>query len=178
MATAMKTAKKNRVYISKTTNLHVYHAFLYISQLSLPDCDMKLPNFMCPLYGEGWTKHNIFPFFFLNFDMVLSDSTPENFANIWQIKWNSVGSMKFETVQIHFLRDIFGLSSSRNSAIMATWCNDFSSLSREKVRMCNQMVVGETEIIRIWTKNKWYCFLISWAYHIPFWLYSKMMGAK
>ena len=23
-----------------------------------------------------------------NLDMVLSDSTPENFANIWQITWN------------------------------------------------------------------------------------------
>ena len=27
--------------------------------------------------------------------------------------------MKFETVQIHFLRDIFGLLSSKNSATMA-----------------------------------------------------------
>ena len=38
-----------------------------------------------------------------NFDTVLSDSTPENFANIWQIKWNWKGLMKFETVRIHFL---------------------------------------------------------------------------
>jgi len=130
----------------------------------LHDCDVKLPNFTCPLYEVRWTKRNIF-FLFLNSEMVLSDSTPENFANIWQIQWNWIGSMKFETVQIHFLRDIFGLSSSRNSATMATWCNNFS-LSREKVRMCNQMVVGEIEIIRIWTKNKWYCFLISWVYHL------------
>ena len=28
MATAMKTAKKNRFTISKTTNLHVHHAFM------------------------------------------------------------------------------------------------------------------------------------------------------
>ena len=27
---------------------------------------------------------------------------PENFANIWQIKWNYIRSMKFETVRIHF----------------------------------------------------------------------------
>ena len=105
--------------------------------------------------------------------MVLSDSTPENFANIWQIKWNLIGSMKFETVWIQLLRDIFGLSSSRNAVTMATWCNNFSSLSREKVRMCNQMVVGEIEIIRIWTKNKWYCCLILWVYHLIRYYYDQ-----
>ena len=31
MATAMRTAKMNRFTISKTTNLHVHHTFLYIS---------------------------------------------------------------------------------------------------------------------------------------------------
>ena len=36
--------------------------------------------------------------------------------------------MRFETVQIHFLSDVFGLLSSRNFATMATWHNDFSSL--------------------------------------------------
>ena len=39
-----------------------------------------------------------------------------------------IKSMKFETVRIHFLSDVFGLFSSRNLATMATWCNDFSSL--------------------------------------------------
>ena len=32
--------------ISKTTILHVHHVFLYISLLSLHDCDVKMPNFM------------------------------------------------------------------------------------------------------------------------------------
>ena len=36
--------------------------------------------------------------------------------------------MKFETVQIHFLSDVFSLLSSRNFATMAMWQNDFSSL--------------------------------------------------
>ena len=36
--------------------------------------------------------------------------------------------MKFETVQIHFLSDVFGFLSSENFAMMATWHNDFSSL--------------------------------------------------
>ena len=33
--------------------------------------------------------------------------------------------MKFETVQIHFLRDSFGLLSCRNSVTTAMWRNDF-----------------------------------------------------
>ena len=36
--------------ITKTTILHVYHAFLYISLPSLHDCDVKIPNFT--LYRE------------------------------------------------------------------------------------------------------------------------------
>ena len=31
--------------ISKTTTLHVHHAFLYISFLFLQDYDVKMPNF-------------------------------------------------------------------------------------------------------------------------------------
>ena len=31
--------------VSKTTTLHVHHAFLYISLPSLHDYDVKLPNF-------------------------------------------------------------------------------------------------------------------------------------
>ena len=37
---ATRTAK-----IGKTTILHVHHAFLYISFLSLHDYDVKMPNF-------------------------------------------------------------------------------------------------------------------------------------
>ena len=48
-----------------------------------------------------------FLFLFLNLDTVLSDSTPENFASIWLVKWNWMRSLKFETVPIHLLSDIF-----------------------------------------------------------------------
>ena len=67
-------------------------------------------------------------FLFLNLDTVLSDSTPENFASIWKVKWNWMRSLKFETVRIHFLSDVFGLWSSGNFATMATRRNDLSSL--------------------------------------------------
>ena len=138
---------------------------------AFPSCCCTIATW--PTLWSRVNKEQNFSFLFLSFDLVLSHSTPENFANIWQIKWNLIGSMKFETVWIQLLRDIFGLSSSRNVVTMATWCNNFSSLSREKVRMCNQMVVGEIEIIRIWTKNKWYCFLILWVYHLIRYYYDQ-----
>ena len=57
------------------------HAFLYISQPSLHVCDIKLPNFTRPLYGVD--EQNIkFSFSFSKLGQVLSDSTPETFANI------------------------------------------------------------------------------------------------
>ena len=52
-------------------------------------------------------------------------NTWNNVANIWQIKWNGIKSMKFETVRIHFLSKVFGLLSSRNFATMATWLSFF-----------------------------------------------------
>ena len=60
----------------------------WIWRLPFAVCDVKLPNFTRLRYGVG--KHNtkIFFFLFLNFNTVLSDSAPENFANIWQTKWN------------------------------------------------------------------------------------------
>ena len=36
--------------------------------------------------------------------------------------------MKFETVRIHFLNDVYGLLASKTFATMATWRNDFTSL--------------------------------------------------
>ena len=40
-----KNDKKTKYLISKTTTLHVHHAFLYISFLFLHDFDVKMPNF-------------------------------------------------------------------------------------------------------------------------------------
>ena len=56
--------------LSKTTTLHVHHAFLYISLPSFHDYNMKVqvPNFM--LSSRTGTQHN-FLFLFLNFDTVL-----------------------------------------------------------------------------------------------------------
>ena len=69
------------------------------------DCDMTLPNFTHLLYGVGKPNTKIFFFLFLNYNTVLSDSTPENFANIWQIKGKWIRSSKFERKRIHFLSE-------------------------------------------------------------------------
>ena len=50
----------------------------------------------------------------------------------WQIKWNWIGSMKFEKKRIHFVVTFFGLFSSKIFATMATWRNGFSSLATLK----------------------------------------------
>ena len=76
----------------------MHHAFLYISYPLLHDCDMKLPNFTRLFYGVDKPNTKILNTF-------LSDSTPENFANIWQINWNWIRSNKFEAVRIHFLSE-------------------------------------------------------------------------
>ena len=86
---------------------------------------MKLLNFTRLLYGVGK----------LNLNMVLSDSTPENFANIWQIKWNWIRSIKFEIVRIHFLSD-FQFGCHQEILLpweRETWRNDSSLFfKREK----------------------------------------------
>ena len=45
----------------------------------------------------------------------------------WQIKSYWRRSMKFESVRIHFLSEVFDLLLSRNFATMAKWRYDFSS---------------------------------------------------
>ena len=54
-----ENVKKAIGFISKTTTLHVYHTYLYISFPSLHDYDVKIPNF--GHYGErkqATTKFN------------------------------------------------------------------------------------------------------------------------
>ena len=98
--------------------------FLYLSKPSLHDCDMEHPNFTAPAWWSTWTRDNNFLSLFLNLDSVFSDSTRENFSNIWQIERNWQGTMKFKTMRIK----IFCLLRSRNFAAMAPWRNDFSPL--------------------------------------------------
>ena len=77
------TAKEQQVQIGKRTTLHVRDAFLYIYQPLLHDYDMKLPNFMRPLYQQVNTaKKNLFSFSFSKPRYDPYGFNPENFANI------------------------------------------------------------------------------------------------
>ena len=101
-------------------------------------------KFHAPALWSGRTQHkNVL---FLNLNTVLSD--PENFANIWQIEGNWIRSMKFETVRIHLLNDVFGLLSSRNFTTMATWRNDFSFLYNILVTLLNVLICTSDTVSR------------------------------
>ena len=57
-----ENGKKKKVYIRKTTTLHVQHTFLYISLPSLHDCDVKFPQ----VTFRGGRKHRLdYKFLFL-----------------------------------------------------------------------------------------------------------------
>ena len=70
-----ENGKKTIGLISKTTTLHVQHAFLYISLPSrLDDYEVKMPNFT--FYGERKQGTTNFFFLFLNLSLVPKKSTP------------------------------------------------------------------------------------------------------
>ena len=81
-ATATRTAKKQYWigWIIKTKNLHVHHAFLYISLPLLYDSDVNIPaNLTSLIYGgRAWTQDSDFLFLFVNLDTVLWNLTPGN----------------------------------------------------------------------------------------------------
>ena len=68
-----------RLTIKKTTLL-VHHAFLYISQPSLHDYNLKVSPFHVLL--RTGTQDNNFLFLFLDFDTVVQNPTPKKFASI------------------------------------------------------------------------------------------------
>ena len=92
--------RRQRERQKKKKNFAGASRFLSIFYQSLHDCDMKLPNFTNQLYGVNEHKKGSFSFSKLRYGPF--GFNPENFANIWQIKWNRIRSMKFETVRIHF----------------------------------------------------------------------------
>ena len=85
---------------------------------------MKLPIFTRPLYGisERNTKSFFFSFFKLRYGSF--EFNRENFANIWQIKWNWIRSMKFETVRIYFLSE---LSVCCHLKLLLPWQRDVTT---------------------------------------------------
>ena len=89
---------------------------------------MKPSNFTRRLKAGREHTAQQFPFSFSKLRCGPFGFNPRKFPQHLTNKWNWIRSMKFETVQLHFLSDVFGLVSSRNFATMATWRNKFSSL--------------------------------------------------
>ena len=81
---------------SKTTTLHVYHVFLYISLPSLHDDDV---NFT---FLEDVNTRQRFSFCFSELRYSPLEFNSWKIASIWQIKGAGIKAMKFETVRIHF----------------------------------------------------------------------------
>ena len=75
-----ENVKKAICLLSKTTSLHVHHAFLYISLPLLPDYDVKMPSFT--FYGGHKTSDDKLFFLFLNLSAVPKKSTPGKLAYI------------------------------------------------------------------------------------------------
>ena len=66
-----KGNKNGRTAISKTTTLHVHHAFLHISLSSLYDYNVKFPYFTISRLNERTQKQRFY-FRFLNFNRALT----------------------------------------------------------------------------------------------------------
>ena len=95
-ATATKTAKKNtgRFILAKQqlwTCIMIFGTFLYSHCSIIYYCDNKLPNFTCPLYGQGEQNTKMFFFFYLTLIQSFRIQLQKIFANIWQIQWNWIG---------------------------------------------------------------------------------------
>ena len=73
-----ENVKKAIGLLSKTTSVHVHHAFLYISLPLLRDYDVKMPSFT--FYGGPITSDDKLCFLFLNLSAVPKKSTPRKLA--------------------------------------------------------------------------------------------------
>ena len=90
-----ENGKLQKVYISKTTTLHVHHACSYIPLPSLHDYDLKVPNFtFC-----GRRKHKTTIFFFSSWTLMQSFRIhfQKKSPTFVRLKWGEIHAVKFET---------------------------------------------------------------------------------
>ena len=99
MATRMR--EKAIGWIGKTRKLHVHHAFFFFSYISLPSLH-DFERFMGDV--NKWRRNF---FLSLNFNVVVRNSAPKEFACIWQRTRVEIILIETERTQIHFLREVF-----------------------------------------------------------------------
>ena len=100
-----ENVKKTIGFMSKTTVLHVHHAFWYISMTST--ARLRRETSQCDVLWRTWTDDYKFPFLYLNMDKALKNSTPGKVTYIWRIERFQRDAIKFERTQINFLGDVF-----------------------------------------------------------------------
>ena len=99
--------KKPKGLINKTTNLHVHHAFIYISFLFLHDFEVKMPNFAFYVGCKQASKKFYFSFWAWIWSLETQlQETSGRFAYIWHSKRVGIIAIKTERTQIHFLSDV------------------------------------------------------------------------
>ena len=114
-ATATRTSKRAIGLKSKTTTLHVHHAFfLYILLPFVHDYGVKMPDLA--FYGGRKQATTKLLFLFLNLDVVLTTSTP-GVVNLHLTKYvdrskKTERTMETERTQVHFLNDVFAAVAS------------------------------------------------------------------
>ena len=97
--------KKNNRFNEQNKTLHVHHAFLYISLPSLHDYNVKMPYFTL-LWRTQTSDDEIF-LLFMNLHMVLRNSTPAEFAYIWQSRYIAIIPTKILTLEFTFKRRFY-----------------------------------------------------------------------
>ena len=103
-----ENVKKAIGLLSKTTSLHVHHAFLYISLPLLHDYDVKMPSFT--FYGGRKTSDDKLFFLFLNLSAVPKKSTSGKLAYISYFQRIEVNATKLEKRQF-ILKVMFSVLS-------------------------------------------------------------------
>ena len=73
----------------------------------LPSLDYDMKMSISMLYGGCACLTKLYFDLFLNLDMVVRNSTPGNFAYIWQRRWDGIIIMKIERMHINFLSKLF-----------------------------------------------------------------------
>ena len=123
----MTAIQRERQKIGKTTILHVHHAFLYISFLTLHDYDMKMPNFrFC-----GRCEHKT-TFFFFSWTSIQSFRIQLQ-KNCQHLR-KELKNLKFEVAQLHLLSDVL---LSMLKLLLSSWTTSlFSSTTQGFV--CNR----------------------------------------
>ena len=101
-----ENVKKTIGLLSKTSSLHLDHAFWCISLPLLRDHDVKIPNFYV-LRRTQTSDDEIF-FLFLNLSAVPKKSTPGRSAyDIRRFQRTGINATMSEKTQIHFKSDVF-----------------------------------------------------------------------